>query len=133
MGAFLDGGMTFSHENQTLKFPKCGYYYISSQVLFLYSAIDNQNNNNKNNSHHVMEITPNCPPYKMEKISRFSFSSLIGRQNVKTSTYISDVVKICEGGSVRVIVPTYRNLCCASGDSHSTHISAFLISEFNCD
>ena len=37
----VEGGMNFTQDDQHLVVPKCGYYSISSQVLFQYTASKN--------------------------------------------------------------------------------------------
>ena len=121
--------MSFNQDDQRLYFPTCGIYSISSQVLFQYSSRHNQPNQNTS-AFHGIEIKPNCGTNFAHYL--YSHSSLVQREFVQTSTYIGDVAKICAGGSIRVIIPTRGNLCCANGDGMKTHFSAFLVQETEC-
>ena len=128
-GSFIQGGMNFSEQEQRLFFPTCGYYYFSSQISFLYSSDDSPQNNPKPSVQHGIEVHPNCAP--LDTYYRYSHSSLPLNKSIGTSTYIGDVVRVCEGGSVKILLPT-SGLCCARGDGSGTYISAFLIQESDC-
>lgn len=129
--AFTKGGFNFSQEDQRLYFPTCGYYYISSQIFFQYSQSDNNNPDPSLSFSHGLVIRSNCDRYNFPRYL-YSHSSAAQRQYMKTSTYVSDVAKMCEGGSIEVIIPTRDNLCCAYGDSAKTHFSAFLVQDEDC-
>ncbi len=124
--------MNFSQDDEQLYFPTCGFYYVSSQVLFQYSLIDNEPNQNLSVFHSI-HIKPNCDSDN-RNIQHYlhSHSSLVQKEYYKVSTYIGDVVKICTGGWIKIIIPKKRNLCCAQGDSMRTHFSAFLVQETEC-
>ena len=126
----VSGGMNFSQDTQQLIFPICGFYYFSSQVLFQYSS--NMDNNVNKPVRHGIEVTPNCGSIPTT-FYRYSYSSQTERQYRKTSTYLGDMLKICSGGSIRLIIPTSQNLCCAHGGSMNTYFSAFLVHKTSCD
>lgn len=130
MNSYVKGGMSFRQEDQSLYFPTCGYYYISSQVLFQYSLTDNQPNQNFS-ARHGVEIQPNCGPYDHTRYL-YSYSSLEQKEHVRASTFIGDIAKICEGGSIRIVVPERGNLCCAQGESMMTHFSTYLVEKTDC-
>lgn len=63
----------------------------------------------------------------------YAYSSLEPKQYVRTSTYIGEFVKICAGGSIKVVIPVRDNICCAQGgEGMMTHFSAYLIEETDC-
>lgn len=128
--SFVKGGMSFNQDDGSLYFPTCGYYHISSQVLFQYSINDNRPNQNYS-ARHGIEIKPNCGQYDHPHYL-YAYSSLEQKEHVRTSTYIGDFAKICEGGSIRVVIPSTENVCCGQGDSMMTHFSTFLIEETDC-
>lgn len=128
--SFVRGGMSFNQDDQSLYFPTCGYYYISSQVLFQYSTTDNRPNQNFS-ARHGIEIRPNCGRHDPLHYL-YSYSSLAQKEHVRTSTFIGDIVKICEGGSIRIVIPDRSNLCCAQGESMMTHFSTYLMEETDC-
>ena len=131
--AFVEGGMNFIQEDDSLYFPKCGYYHISSQVLFQYRPTSTDSFNVKNKKltvHHGVKVDSNCEDSIPEY--RYGYSSLVRVTNMETSTYVSDIVKMCEGGSMRVFIPTFENLCCGQGDGMKTFFSAFLVQETDC-
>lgn len=122
--------MRFDQDDRSLYFPTCGHYYISSQILFQYSLNNNQPNQNYS-AQHGIEIKPNCGRYDYPRYL-YSYSSLEQKEHVRTSTYIGDIAKICEGGSIKIVIPTQDNVCCAQGESMMTHFSTFLIEETDC-
>ncbi len=123
--------MNFTIEDQRLHMPTCGYYYISSKILFIYSRNDEQPEEIESASHGI-EVIPNCGPGSYP-YHIYTYSTLDrSREYSRTSTTIGEVAKICEGGSIRVVIPTDSTLCCAYGDSIYTHFSAHLINETPC-
>lgn len=124
------GGMNFSQDTQELTFPLCGFYYFSSQVLFQFSS--RVEGNAGQSARHGIEVTPNCDSYR-RSFYLYSYSNLAEIQYRKTSTYLGDIIKMCAGGTIRLIIPTSQNLCCAHGGSMNTHFSAFLVHETICD
>ena len=128
------GGMNFSKDTQELIVPTCGFYYFSSQVMFQYPGRDQRNNNIQNNAdksaQHRVEITPNCA-FSGTYI-RSSYSNLAEKLYHRTSTYLSDIFKMCEGGTIKILIPIDHNLCCAHGDFMDTFFSSFLIQKTSC-
>ena len=130
--AYVDGGMFFNQKDKKLYVPTCGYYYISSHVLF---QSDSSLPSDSNYVRHEVSINRNCN-YADDSLLLRSYSSmLVTPENVgRTTTYIGDVVKMCESGTISVIVPNDRyNPCCAYGRSQTTYLSAFMVADTTCE
>jgi len=128
---FVRGGMNFSEEEQRLYFPKCGYYHVSSQVLFQYHEEDTPKPNKSQSAQHGIEIKSNCDTHGSQFF--YSHANLEQKTFAKSSTYISGVAKVCEGGSMRVFITKADfNGCCVDGTGMMTHFSAFLIQKAPC-
>ena len=134
-GAFVDGGMYFNHGEKKLHVPICGYYSISSHVYF--QSDNTASTRGTKYVRHEVIIEKNCN-YSQESdtVILRSYSSLVASPTSygRTSTHIGDVVKMCEKGSIQVIIPDdYSNGCCPYGRSQSTYLSAYMVSETSCD
>lgn len=130
--AFVSGGMNFSVIDQRLYFPVCGFYYISSQVMFQFIESENTAENRMLDARHQIEVRSNCESSQTVTRNLNSFAGIREREHAKGSSYIGDVIKVCTGGSIKVLIPSNHNRCCAYGDRHSTHLSVFLIREASC-
>ena len=129
--AFVDGGMYFNQKDQKLYVPTCGYYHVSSQIFFQSEYGREVNNNIR----HQIKIERNCSgSTSSNRVLLRSYSSLSGTsENVaRSSTHISDVVKMCEGGTITVYIPNDQP-CCPIGRFQTTYLSAFLVSETSCE
>lgn len=128
-GAFVDGGMYFNQTDKKLYVPKCGYYYISSQMYFDYIPEE---------QHqfvlHQLIVERNCggeeDTLQLESISSLGATNKIS----KTSTFLGDIVKICEGGKISMNVPVKEDTspCCPGGVETITYFSAYLMKEMGC-
>ncbi len=126
--AFVDGGMSFLHENNKLHVPTCGYYHISSQILF---EFDPKSRNGHTSVSHLLKFMRNCH-WREDNAQLVKGVSSIHPGNV-TTTFASDVVKLCEGGTVWVEIPeTVDDDLYPRGDDHATFITAVLIAETSC-
>ena len=128
--AFVAGGMWFQQDSNSLHVPKCGWYYVSSEIAF-------QNNGPNTTSHsYGLRIDRNCGSHSASNSYARQGSTVNGPIQGKlesiTSIHINDVVKICQGGSMSVIIPLATNDCCPRGYSETTSLTAHLISESDC-
>ncbi len=130
----IAGGMNFSKDSNELIFPVCGYYYFSSQVLFKYMD-DNSNNKHGNamfGAHHIVQINSNCGLHT-QVYNRNSYSSITERNYQRTTSYLSDVVKMCAGGTIKILIPVRDSRCCAYGGVTDSFFSSFLIQKASCN
>lgn len=128
--AFVDGGMIFNQTDKSLRVPVCGYYQISTQI---YYQIDPATLTNKSRSvYHLLKFERNCPSWPDNNPVTVIGKSSVSRDD--TTTFTSDVMRLCAGGKVWVEIPDLPNgvPCCPIGDEQGTFISAVLISETNC-
>lgn len=128
--AFVAGGMWFKQDSKSLYVPKCGWYSVSSEIAF-------QNNGPNTSSHsYVLRIDRNCgSSYSRDRYSRQGYTvngPIQGKLESITSIHINDIVKICQGGSISVIIPVAKNDCCPRGYSETTSLTAHLVSESDC-
>lgn len=128
--AFVAGGMWFKQDSKSLHVPKCGWYSVSSEIAF-------QNNGPNTSSHsYVLRIDRNCgSSYSRDRYSRQGYTvngPIQGKLESITSIHINDIVKICQGGSISVIIPFTKNDCCPRGYSETTSLTAHLVSESDC-
>ena len=134
-GAFVDGGMFFSHKTRKLTVPTCGYYQVSSHVFFQSERTDSPTES-KYVRHEVI-INKNCKyAHESDTVILRSYSSLVSTctRYGRTSTHIGDAVKMCEGGTIMVMIPSdSSNPCCPYGRSQSTYLSAYMVTETSCD
>ena len=134
-GAFVDGGMYFDLRTKKLHVPldTCGYYHVSSHVYF---QSDNAASASKYVRHQLI-LKRNCNyAHEADTVILRSYSSLVSDSQSygRTSTSVSDVVKMCKGGSIQVIIPSDpSNPCCPYGRSQSTYLSAYMVSETSCN
>ena len=127
--AFVDGGMSFDHLEKKLHVPKCGYYHISSQILFEYvSSSDNGYANVK----HLLKFMRNCEDWAEDNALLVMGLAAVHSGNA-TTTFASDIVKLCRGGTVWVEIPeTHNNNLYPRGDDHATFLTAVLVAETSC-
>ena len=137
MHAFVDGGMCFNQTDKTLRVPTCGYYMVTSQVLFNIHSLAEPRTIS-----HLMRFRRNCSgSYSTDaqsivvtgKSSMGPFTLENHHAGVAT-TYTSDIIKLCSGGSIWIEIPDGDNgaPCCPTGDAHGTFITAVLVSESSC-
>lgn len=127
-GAFVDGGMYFNQTDQKLYVPKCGYYYVSSQIYFSYTPKIEQKF-----VRHLLKVERNCGERDLD-LESLSVLGEVGRQ-AQTTTYVADVVKICSGGKISVAIPKMEKYypCCPGGLNTITYFSAHLVRETACE
>lgn len=119
--------MWFKQEDKSLYVPKCGLYYISSNIVY-------QNNGNDIASFfHILRVDRNCETnFNRNSYYQYGYAMLEG-SNTKTAIHISDIVKICTGGRIYVTIPTTNNGCCPRGYQEVTSLTAYLVRETNCN
>lgn len=118
--SFVDGGMKFSGETKALIVPKCGYYYFSSSVTFFLKPIAEV--------FHKMSITRNCSSTDVQKIDVIGYSSST-KNNSRITTYTDNVILLCAGSTVQVVIPS-KVPCCGYGAY--SYMNGFLVAEANC-
>ena len=123
------GGMNFSQDTQKLVFPTCGFYHFSSQILFQYPSRSTPANFS---ARYIVEIVPNCKG-SQGSYRRTSYTNLERKSYHKTSSYFGDIVKMCEAGYIRILIPVQKNSCCAHGGAMDTYFSTFLVQKTSCD
>lgn len=84
--------------------------------------------------YHLLKFSRNCPSWGSPDQADVV---VIGKSAVShddTTTYTSDVVRLCTGGRVWVEIPDLPGgpPCCPIGDEQGTFISAFLVAETSC-
>ena len=86
---------------------------------------------------HEVKINRNCG-FEDDRVVLRAFATLVTvnatePSSGKATTHISDVAKVCEGGTVHVSIPDYRyNPCCPMGLGENTFMSAFLVAKTTC-
>lgn len=122
--AYVTGGMWFKQEDKSLYVPKCGLYYISSNIAY-------QNNGDETESYsHTLKVDRNCDSDR-NSYYQYGYATLEGSSS-KTSIRIADIVKVCTGGRIYVNIPTSSNGCCPRGYEQLTSLTAYLVSETDC-
>ena len=135
MHAFVDGGMCFNQTDKTLGVPVCGYYMVTSQILF---RMDQHALQESKTVFHLMKFKRNCGSHGTEVV--VTGKSTVGPFSAENfhagvvTTFTSDVVKLCAGGKIWVEIPDGGNgvPCCPTGDQHGTFITAVLVRESTC-
>lgn len=121
--AYVSGGMWFQQEDKSLYVPKCGWYYISSQIAF-------QSRSRRTQTYtHTLKVDRNCNSDR-NAYSHSTFAT--AGSHTKTSTFVGDIVKICAGGRIYVNIPSAYNACCPRGEETVTSLTAHLVSESDC-
>jgi hypothetical protein len=126
--AYVTGGMWFNQDQKSLYVPKCGWYYVSSEIAF-------QNNGDSVESYsYTLRIHRNCGESDDRYFRKGNTvnSPVEGTQNSLTSIQINDVVKICRGGRIYVNIPVKTNGCCPRGYSETTSLTAHLLTQSDC-
>ena len=135
--AFVDGGVWFNQTDKSIYVPRCGYYLVYSQVLFM---MDNASMSEGTTVFHNLKIKHNCtwesdsgPIQLQAKASVAPYGEHNPYGGVAT-THTSDVVHMCGGGSVWIEIPDGANgvLCCPRGDESSTFLGLVLIADTPC-
>lgn len=129
--AFVDGGMIFNQTDKSIRVPRCGYYHVFSQI---YYSINDPAVQGSTAVYHKLNFKRNCPGWP-----KYSSMSVIGKSTVtengvSTTTYTSDIVRLCTGGKIWVEIPDgpSRVPCCPVGDDKSTFIGAYFVAEAPC-
>lgn len=127
--AFVSGGMWFDQEDKSIYVPKCGWYYISSDIAF-------QNNGEGVASYsYGLRVYRNCDSDRNQYFRQGHTVNgpVVGTLESITSIHINDVVKICKGGRIYVTIPRGMNDCCPRGYAETTSLTAHLVSESDCE
>ncbi len=120
--------MSFRHKRNRIYVPTCGYYHISSQILFEFNAPSKKSHAQVS---HLLKFMRNCHWTEDNAQLVMGVSSI--HPGNTTTTFASDVVKLCEGGSVWVeIHETHDVDLYPLGDNHATFITAVLVAETSC-
>lgn len=122
--------MNFSKDSRELVFPEFGYYYFSSQVMFRYITNNPNNEDTKYGIYYIVRVQSNCGRKIVYSIN--SYSSITERSFKRTSPYLSDIIKMCEGGTIQILITVRESLCCAYGFQLSKFFSLFLIHKTSC-
>lgn len=134
--AFVDGGMCFNQTDNTLGVPKCGYYMVTSQVMFsIHSSLQQSRT-----VYHLMNFNRNCPGSYSTQSVMVTGKSTVGpftsdnHHAGVVTTFTSDIIKLCTGGKIWLHIPDGPNgvPCCPSGYSQGTFITAVLVRESTC-
>ncbi len=123
--------MVFNQMDKSLQVPVCGYYHITSQVLF---KIDSKESGRMPTEiYHSLKFHNNCGANQPEELAVLG-SNMVTTTGAKATTHTSDVVHLCEGAKIWVEIPDgpHRNPCCPMADEEQTFIAAYLISKTSC-
>lgn len=112
--------MKFNHTLKALIVPTCGYYYISSSISFRVA--------NKGDVYHKLRVTRNCPQRGKQILEVYGYASA-PRNYSQVTTYVDEVLMLCAGSTVQVIIPDSVP-CCGSG--LGSYMNTFLVAETNC-
>lgn len=124
--------MVFNHANRKLYVPKCGYYYVSSQVFYRVTQSQTRS------VQHNIKVDRNCLEDGHSRVMNqreFSLHTVTsvgagnGKDRQDSSTYIGEIVKICIGGKIWVEIPQ-DTPCCPYG--YNTYLGAYFVAETNC-
>ena len=122
--AYVSGGMWFQQQNKSLYVPKCGWYYVSSQIAF-------HNNHSQTVSyHHTLKVDRNCDSARKLDLSLSGYTSV--GPSTTSSTFVGDIVKICRGGRIYVDIPVQENSYGPLGSESKTSLTAHLVRESDC-
>ena len=130
--AFVDGGMSFNQSDQSLYVPKCGYYYVSSQVYFQVSEAQTRSVFHQLNIRRSCATRTNIPDITLKGYSSTGHVQPANGESTATSTYVADIVMLCRGSRIWVTIPDNPDSmpCCPYGQE--THLQAFLVAETSC-
>ena len=131
--AFVDGGVWFNQTDKSLYVPKCGYYMVYSQVLFV---MHDRSLSEGVTVFHNLKIKHNClwesdtGPIQIQAKASVAPSPDGG----VATTYTADVVHLCGGGSVWIEIPDGANgvPCCPRGDDSGTFLGLVLLADTPC-
>ena len=130
--AFVAGGMTYQPLTKSLYVPVCGYYHITSQVLFQTNSTSYQQN-----YLYTLNMDRNCENSIDNMVSLKGYVS-IGPTSTKHTKYlrsttsVGDTIFLCQHGRVWIKIPS-GNPCCPIGDEASTFFAVHLVSEADCE
>lgn len=130
--AFVDGGMAFNQSDQALYVPKCGYYYVSSQVYFQVSDQQTRSIFHQLNIRRSCSTRTNIPDITLKGYASTGQVQVANGDSTASSTYVGDVVMLCRGSKIWVTIPDNPDSmpCCPYGQE--TRLQAFLIAETSC-
>lgn len=124
--------MTFNQTDKTLRVPTCGYYHVFSQIYFQINEKSDTKHNNRS-VYHLLKFERNCSSWP-----EFNPITVLGKTAVATddtTTYTSDIIRLCAGGKIWVEIPDFRTNkvpCCPIGDPLGTFIGAYLVAPTTC-
>jgi hypothetical protein len=129
--------MCFNQTDKTLGVPKCGYYMVTSQILF---SMDDRALSESRSVYHLMKFKRNCPgSHSIDPTLTVTGKSTVGPYTENShagvvTTFTSDVIKLCTGGKIWIEIPQSENgiPCCPTGDTQGTFITAVLVRESTC-
>ena len=131
--AFVSGGMWFQQKEKSLYVPKCGWYYVSSQIVFQSKSPQSVS------YHHTLKVDRNCDSAENLNMYLSGYTSAGPAttsdgymSHQRTSTFVGDIVKICRGGRIYVDIPVEGNACCPRGYESMTSLTAHLVRESDC-
>ena len=129
--AFVDGGMIFNQTDKSLRVPACGYYHVFSQI---YYRIDDSSVNKSTPVFHLLKFERNCASWPEYNPVSVLGMSTVQSNGATTTTYTSDVIRLCAGGRIWVEIPYGKNRvpCCPMGDEEGTFLGAYLVAETTC-
>ena len=121
----MDGGTYFNQTDKSIYVPRCGNYYIYSQILFGTDEITAVGTSST--IHYTLRFKRNCRGESSGAIQ--AVGTVTGGNSVTIHT--GYVVTLCRGGRVYVEIP-HRNPCCPVGDELNTFIGVMFVSDAQC-
>lgn len=117
-------------KQNSLHVPLHGWYHISSQVTFQTNTVDQFHK-----FAHTLKVKRNCSSTLFSTdyshIARTTVSP--AETNATTTTVVSTLVKICQGGKISVSILDTDSDCCPYAGDSSTMITAYLVQEVKDD
>lgn len=135
--AFVDGGVWFNQTDKSIYVPKCGYYMIYSQVLFV---MHERSLTDSVTVFHNLKIKHNCTwesdegPIQLQAKASIAPYDDDNHDGGIATTYTADVVHLCGGGSVWIEIPDGANgvPCCPRGEDSGTFLGLVLLANTPC-
>ena len=135
--AFVDGGAWFNQTDKSIYVPKCGYYMIYSQVLFV---IDQPSLTEGVTVFHNLKIKHNCTwesdagPIQFQAKASIAPFGLENPDGGVATTYTGKVVHMCAGANVWIEIPDGANgvPCCPRGEDSGTFLGLVLLADTPC-
>lgn len=130
--AFVDGGMIYNQTDKSLYVQTCGYYSVTSQIMF---HLTDKSRGNITTVSHFLKFQRNCQKGEISDYTAIARSSI--HYNGEAITRTGDVIKLCAGGRIWVEIlqgpDTFDVPCCPVGEYSGTFLSAVLVAETSCD